>query len=201
MAWDRFELMTGCAKLARWKNPVIVGHGHGELNPASLPSDSQCDGVSLDASDAATALKRAVDLGAQQAQRAYAQSPQLHGSPYLNIDAWRAWRDRAPQFLAEAIARGDAEAAQLHGLAAMQSGCMEMMTDDRHCQQSWPLNTILPHDDTQAYAHLLLARHLDTQNTLTSLDRAMTIVAARLTDTQLAEATAHAEAMRNAGAQ
>lgn len=196
-AWETFRQMKGCADLTRWKNAARVPHGYGyrDLDPETMPSESQCAGVPKDMLQVSAALKRAVDLGSQEAESTYAKNPQLGGSPYFNIDAWREWRDRAPRLLDEAVDRGDVDAAVLRGLAAMDPECSERWSKLSECRRSFPLNAVLPRDNTRAYASLLFARQPRIGQLMEPLDFLMADLAEQLTEDQRTEAAARAEAM------
>lgn len=197
-AWETFRQMKGCMNLTRWKNASRFSHGRSYLDfdSETLPSESQCAGVPEAMPQVSAALKRAVDLGSEDAESIYAKNPQLDGSPYFEIDAWREWRDRAPLLLDEAVERGDVDAVVLRGLAAMDPECRERWSALSECQRSFPLNAVLPRDNTSAYASLLLARQLRGSQSKEPLDFLMADLADQLTEVQRTEAAARAEAMR-----
>ena len=158
----------------------------------------ECAGFGFDWRRAQHELERAATLGSTAAQRVYAENPGLaphHAS--AEAEAWRRWRDRAPGYLDAAIARGDGEAAMLYGLASMRNECNSEGGMPSLCMRTFPLNAILPRDDVDAYAHLLLAQQLGVGDFTDELNARLVALGALLSEAQRAEAAARASRMRH----
>ena len=192
-AWDYVDRSRRCAELRRHDQ---WGASHEPDAPRSPMNESTaeslrpgCAGVVFDWREVGRQLKVAAELGSPEARLVYAQNPYLapqHAA--ADLVEWRDWREHAPLYLEEAVARGNGEAAMLTGLASMSRECSMVGGQPSVCMRTFPLNAILPRDDVIAYAHLLLAHRFGVGSDAAELDVWLLRLAARLTPEQQAEA-------------
>ncbi len=136
-------------------------------------------------------LERAARLGSVEARFAYASDPLLlEERRAADVDAWASWREHAPGYLDEAIARGDARAAVLVAITRDPAAC-DGVSGDPRCRGRPALAWILGPDPGEAFVHYLVARTLGDTSRL--VDERLVTLGAQLEPAEVDAAQARAQ--------
>ncbi len=186
--WRRVRAAIACREFELQRN-LLMDFGEGE-EAGVLAARRQNDLAALrvECGDAtfsswsavARDLERAARQGSIEARLDYATEPLLPPAHMAaDVDAWITWRDHAPGYFDEAIARGDARAAALVALARDAGACLPPQTDMR-CVHHDTLGLLYrrSRDDSEAMAYYLVAHALGDRTPY--LDERLVTLGARL---------------------
>ncbi|WP_440224975.1 hypothetical protein ACQQ2N_06965 [Dokdonella sp. MW10] len=170
----------------------VVDRSAGPMRRDPDTAGSPCEGGPLrDWRTIQRELERAARLGSVEARFAYASDPLLlEERRAADVDAWASWREHAPGYLEEAIARGDARAAVLIAITRDPAACAGVSGDPR-CRGRPALAWILGPDPGEAFVHYLVARTLGDTSRL--VDERLVTLGAQLEPAEVDAAQARAQ--------
>ncbi|WP_440224977.1 hypothetical protein ACQQ2N_06975 [Dokdonella sp. MW10] len=195
-AWDGFRATRACQRLAALGSLVVDADEVDNPDAEARQREQELADLRTACGDArftgwrdlARDLERAARLGSLEARLEYAVQPLLSPQTMAaDVEAWAAWRERAPRYLDDAITRGDARAAAMIAIARDRDACPQPDVDAR-CARRDPLDFVYgaTRDDAEALAYYLVAHALGDRTPY--LDERLVTLGARLEPAALAAA-------------
>ncbi len=186
--WDEVRATLACQQLAGLESQVVDDDDVEDPNVETSRREQALAVLRTACGDArftgwrdlARDLERAARLGSLEARLEYAVQPLLSPQTMAaDVEAWAAWRERAPRYLDDAITRGDARAAAMIAIARDRDACPQPDVDAR-CARRDPLDFVYgaTRDDAEALAYYLVAHALGDRTPY--LDERLVTLGARL---------------------